>query len=364
MAAAAILWEKLSDGGVFVMVEPGTPDGFNSIRAVREMLLECCPPNGIGSATTCHVIAPCTHDGKCPMDRHLSLRKDHLKVDENSIVRAKTENSEALDDKINLNQRKGDNKYIDDPDFYSSKDEELGEWTEHELDDDDDDDDLESLDSDQIDWFENEFQTLIVEGKIFEEGGHAWMNQPITVAKSSRKGAHTENTHIFDEAFCSFPHLLPGGPRMGEKFSYIVLQKRSIKSKNIWESNDKNVFNQTNIVSLLKDSFESNGRDGVVERASDINDSFVESDADPLGLELVQGQNRKHWGKLVRAPIKKKGHIIIDFCSGDDNVGKIIRHRVGRARSERAAPGMYTAARKARWGGYWPDLSNSTKSKK
>ena len=45
LAAAALLFTKLKPGGVLVMIEPGTPDGFNSVRAVRNMLLDCCPPN-------------------------------------------------------------------------------------------------------------------------------------------------------------------------------------------------------------------------------------------------------------------------------------------------------------------------------
>ena len=80
-----------------VLVEPGTPDGFSILRSVRTMLLECCPPeevqrrkrsnnddraeNGIrleGEGDPdqdhwheeCQVIAPFTHNGRCPMSRH------------------------------------------------------------------------------------------------------------------------------------------------------------------------------------------------------------------------------------------------------------------------------------------------------
>ena len=83
LAAAAILWQKLSPNGVLVMIEPGTPDGFHSIRSVRTMLLDCCPPPGSKddddddnedmtneAAGQCHIIAPCTHSGKCPMERY------------------------------------------------------------------------------------------------------------------------------------------------------------------------------------------------------------------------------------------------------------------------------------------------------
>ncbi len=67
LALAAILWEKLANGGILVIVEPGTPDGFSAVRSVREMLTECCPIAADESADgydQCHIIAPCTHNGR------------------------------------------------------------------------------------------------------------------------------------------------------------------------------------------------------------------------------------------------------------------------------------------------------------
>ena len=47
-----------------------------------------------------------------------------------------------------------------------------------------------------------------------------------------------------------------------------------------------------------------------------------------------------------------------DELSGSgEKKGRIIRHKVSRRVSSRVAPGMYAAARKARWGGLWPDVS-------
>jgi hypothetical protein len=67
LTLAAMLWEKLANGGILVIVEPGTPDGFNAIRSVREMLIECCPiivDESADGYDQCHVIAPCTHNGR------------------------------------------------------------------------------------------------------------------------------------------------------------------------------------------------------------------------------------------------------------------------------------------------------------
>lgn len=362
LAAAAILWEKLAVGGVLVMIEPGTPDGFNSVRAVREMLLDCCPPNSNAGEDKldieCHVIAPCTHNGRCPMDP-MSRHRETLIVDDDQKLGDVEKNVDA-----ETEARKRLN--LDDEDFLLAESA-TDEWLE--IDDDDSDESGDGASDDnpyaswgegEKAWFAREFETLIGEGKIFED--HSWQPKALgstTVdAKSRRKGAHTEDVHIFDDAFCGFTHMLPVGDRKGEKFSYVVMQK---KRGGIDAENDStkglSPLSQTNIVHLLSESIRSNGKGDFIQQAAKYESDFFSSEGDPLGLEFVQGSNRNSWGRLMRAPIKRKGHIIVDFCSSGEKDGKIVRHRVGKAKSERIAPGMYTAARKARWGGLWPDLS-------
>ena len=118
-------------------------------------------------------------------------------------------------------------------------------------------------------------------------------------------------------------------------------------------------------------------------------DEFLNSTQDTLGLEMLHGDaRRKGWGRLIRAPLKKKGHVLLDYCSvgctggnsdcsskngtiekqysssgnyHSDGQGRIIRQKISRGWSARNAPGCYSAARKARWGGLWPDLSERMK---
>lgn len=52
---AALMWAKTRD--TLLVVEPGTPQGYARIIALREQLIE----------SGAHVAAPCPHDGRCPL---------------------------------------------------------------------------------------------------------------------------------------------------------------------------------------------------------------------------------------------------------------------------------------------------------
>ena len=54
-ALAELMWQKTGD--TLLVVEPGTPAGYARIIALRERLI----------AEGAHVVAPCPHDGKCPL---------------------------------------------------------------------------------------------------------------------------------------------------------------------------------------------------------------------------------------------------------------------------------------------------------
>src|SRR5206468_8559211 len=54
-ALAELMWEKARD--TLLVVEPGTPAGYDRIIALREHLI----------ALGAHVAAPCPHDDKCPL---------------------------------------------------------------------------------------------------------------------------------------------------------------------------------------------------------------------------------------------------------------------------------------------------------
>jgi ribosomal protein RSM22 (predicted rRNA methylase) len=66
VAAARKIWRSAAK--VFIVVEPGTPKGFERIRAIRQMLI----------AEGAHIVAPCPHANACPISGsdwcHFSVR--------------------------------------------------------------------------------------------------------------------------------------------------------------------------------------------------------------------------------------------------------------------------------------------------
>lgn len=350
LSLVAMIWEKLSPNGIAIFIEPGTPDGFNSLRSVRSMLLDCCPPSSEdGDAgdnekgdEECHIVAPCTHNGTCPMIRHkrnFSKKSKMMPMDETVTMDGDVdEDEENFDDG----------------------------WTEEEINEDDEDEDDN----------EDDFDEDILEN--------------IDSLDRSEAGAEkSATTDAFDSAFCSFVHGLPGGEggKGGEKFSYLVVQKR-ITGEYQRNVSENDPFKDVNITDLLTASIKTGGADArrqgsrarkerprnddmleeILEEAVDIERTYLHSEEDLLGLELVKGKYNS-WGRIIRAPIKKKGHVIVDYCTSSQEVdeddvedertverGKIIRRTVTRSHSDRGAPGMYMASRKSRWGGLWPDL--------
>lgn len=69
--AVADLWQRT--GGALVILEPGTPAGFAAVSAARAQILAdstagSSSSSGGGVPSAAHVVAPCPHDGPCPLE--------------------------------------------------------------------------------------------------------------------------------------------------------------------------------------------------------------------------------------------------------------------------------------------------------
>jgi ribosomal protein RSM22 (predicted rRNA methylase) len=252
LAAAALLWERLAPNGILVFIEPGTPDGFASIRTIRNLLLAA-------DKEECQILAPCTHKGSCPMERFPSLQRG-----------------------------KKDN--------------------------DDEDDEI----------------------------------------LATKRG------------YCSFVQSMP--PREGriksEKFSYLVMQKKSqednasvvrlseqVRLSDLLAKTQQSAEELKNGAAILPEGQESHNE--LVQAAVDLESMYLENDdEDALGLEFLR-QDRSSFGRIIHAPRKHKGHVLIECCAAP---GKIARYKISRSMSK-SVPGIYAAARKSRWGGFWPDVA-------
>ncbi|CAG9481578.1 mitochondrial ribosomal protein S22 precursor, putative [Plasmodium vivax] len=55
------MWDRLSVGGILIVVESGTPTGFRMIHSIRELFITELKHNRF------HFIAPCPHESICPL---------------------------------------------------------------------------------------------------------------------------------------------------------------------------------------------------------------------------------------------------------------------------------------------------------
>lgn len=99
------LWAHVRPGGVLVLLEPGTPEGFHNTRIARQYLLNryagkerhTSLPGLRGMsflAPGAHVLAPCPHDFVCPLSPELVVSKNR-RQEEARVRKAAQEQAEG-----------------------------------------------------------------------------------------------------------------------------------------------------------------------------------------------------------------------------------------------------------------------------
>lgn len=269
LALAAMAWERLLPNGFIVIIEPGTSDSFQTLCDIRNLFLSTFPMNLNGYESfsireVCHIVAPCTHNGSCPIDGCLdTILKDDI----------------------------GSKNYIK----YSS----------------------------------------------------------------------TSN-------ICNFVHSFSSKERnsFGEKFCYLVIQKRIVgdKVKGLQQKNyeQTSALSRINFVDLLQQRMltrKLNKQKSLHETAFRLEKRHKRSSVDTFGHRILRlDPQLRSWGRIIRAPIKNRGHILIDHCIGSLNnslvLGRVSRKTITKT-NQVILPGIFGIARKACWGGLWPNLETN-----
>ena len=171
-----------------------------------------------------------------------------------------------------------------------------------------------------------------------------------------------------------------------EKYSYVVIQKRTKKSeKNIGSTSRygfidlypsmyySNLFDfeyfkcdsEKNEWITKEDETSDNAiwnpsPISVIARLLEQDRSRVSAVVDEL-IEEIDWEDykptlhRSEWGRVLRSPLKRKGHISVDVCTP---YGTVTRSTLSRA-SLNHIPSLYSAVKKATWGGLHPMLSEA-----
>ncbi len=170
---------------------------------------------------------------------------------------------------------------------------------------------------------------------------------------------HDRECPLRDGFWCSFSQKVHSGKiHKGneEKFSYVILRKIARNGTGAISSADAEtaegvwtdvsarapVANSPSPLQVLRDSSNSPRKD--------IDALLHNVDWE----EYTPPLHREEWGRILRSPIKKKGHILMDVCQSD---GSVARNTLTRA-SIPQIPALYSALRRITWGGLYPALQS------
>jgi ribosomal protein RSM22 (predicted rRNA methylase) len=163
--------------------------------------------------------------------------------------------------------------------------------------------------------------------------------------------------------WCSFSQNVHSGKiKKGneEKFSYVVLRKVAIGTasdatatqdrEGVWTATGARTPEESNpspLTVLRKAGHASSSSSSRREKddvAALLRDVDWETYSPPL--------HREEWGRILRSPIKKKAHVIVDVCQPDATVSRSTLTKASIPK----VPALYTALRKITWGGLFPTV--------
>lgn len=303
IAAVQLMYEMLDDGGVLVIVEAGSPRGSHIVRSARQLILDSFnpssgnnplktsgtgdgnvvvrpvldPPPGIKSHEDvgAFVVAPCTHDKKCPLGDGVWCSFSQ-KVFSGMIRKAHEEKFSYV-----VIQKRSLNSYDA---RYSGRKSKLRE---------------------------RDTKTK-VEVDVWTKD----RNVEPTVAAEFSRGRHAQSN--------------TGGRGRG---SFDVSPAPLVQ------------LHRTP-VQILQEFMNTPAK-----RLSAMVDKLVD---EIDWLEYTPPLYRSEYGRILRTPLKQRGHVTMDICTP---AGYVKRHVLSK-KHLLEIPSLYTAVRKTTWGGLHPILSS------
>ena len=292
-AATRELWATVKEGGIMVVIEPGTPQGFRNIMKIRDMVLKVR-----------------NHDD----EKELGRRKRRKKSGRRSSERKERSGIIGIEEG----------------------------WGS--------DDDL----------FQNEEGMWMKPDEEFTGPEMPYRSSSVPDAELIAPCTHSEACPLLSRArwysglpdkiqYCSFhqPVVTVGNKRSsnakhkGEKFSYIVLRKKCA----------------SDAASLSSCAGGDDGENEEEEEEEEEVEGALSAEARNArgaGMDGDQEDDSRDGvaiGRIIRSPIKKKGHILVDMCVDDAGGPEIARLTVSRGKHGKPA---YKSARKSKWGGLFP----------
>ena len=391
------LWQRT--GKYLILVEPGTPFGADGIHAAREQILtlnENKINNGgfddndqlrnNSSGKVAHVVAPCPHDGPCPLQGRTSWCHFGQRFERTAVQRHAKASAGRLPPRSHQDERfsyivlaKGprvvntndirisgsfppDNdenldEYVTLPSMGKLRAKRIGFMAQQEssrnimnsISDDDDDEESEHMSSEKATIMESEMRRLLMESMGIDEedgGGGGGGELPAEMEAVLQQTMHELR-------------LRSSSPSSSSPSSASV------------EHNDEDAY------SSLEDSGSSDDDDDLTtssehsdsEHSEDDEENTNSNSTDPYGASGVEAEtaaniSSRDWSRLLRPPRKRSGHVVLDLCSAIDEDGRylggdqgvLLRQIVSKGNAVRGTGGVapFKIARHARWGNLWP----------
>jgi ribosomal protein RSM22 (predicted rRNA methylase) len=198
---------------------------------------------------------------------------------------------------------------------------------------------------------------------------------------------HDKPCPLSEGVWCSFSQKVYSGmirKASEEKFSYVVIQKRQVNSSEI--PNQSTFINSKPYKADSKMELDLKSKLGLLDNwtipSSQISEKSI-NESDPTPLVVLQkfldsdSENieplidnlldevdweeynppliREEWGRVIRSPIKNRGHVSMDLCLPN---GSVARSTLSKSNVIHV-PSLYTAMRKTTWGGLFPVIPDN-----